>query len=86
VEMKAVTVGRKEDKVVLMIGGAEVFFDYKAALRLAASLDFHGKAVKRWVGDVGTEFNVFADLTDANADELEAQKRRDPTAALRVVE
>ena len=69
--------------VVLQIGGKELKMDHNTALRMAAMLSHSGKQAKREAGDQGTSIYAFGTLTDANADELKIQKRRDGTVAFR---
>lgn len=66
--------------VVLTIGPKNVRMDYSVALKMSAFLRHAGRYAKRAAGDEGRRFTVFADLTDANLDELEAQRSRDGTA------
>lgn len=66
--------------VVLTIGNKAVRMDYETALKLSAFLRHSGRLAKRAAGDQSRKFTVVADLTDANADELEAQRSRDGTA------
>lgn len=66
--------------VVMTIGTKAVRMEYGVALKLSAFLRNAGRQAKRKAGDESQRFTVFADLTDANLDELEAQKSRDGTA------
>lgn len=66
--------------VLMTIGPKVVTMDYATALKLSAFLRNGGRLAKRNAGDQGRHFTVFADLTDANMDELEAQQSRDGTA------
>lgn len=72
---------RAEGTVVVMsIGTKEVQMEYEVALKLSAFLRHAGRAAKRAAGDHSKHFTVYADLTDANMDELQAQMSRDGTA------
>jgi hypothetical protein len=66
--------------VVMTIGTKNCRMDYDTALKLSAFLRHGGRTAKRIAGDQSRKFTVFADLTDANADELEVQLSRDRTA------
>lgn len=66
--------------VVLSINGAGWQMDYDTALKTAIFLYYAGKLAKRAAGDESRKLIGIADLTDANADELEAQFNRDRTA------
>jgi hypothetical protein len=66
--------------VVLTIGKAEHRMEYDLALKLAAFLYHGGKMAKRAAGDYGTDVIGLAYLTDANLDEMKAQRSRDGTA------
>jgi hypothetical protein len=61
--------------VVLTIGSRSVSLDYDTANRLAVLLRGHGREAKRNAGDLSLKVIGFANLTDANLDELKAQKR-----------
>lgn len=66
--------------VVMTIGPKAVRMEYDVALKLSAFLRNGGRLAKRNAGDQSRTFTVFADLTDANLDELEAQRSRDGSA------
>jgi hypothetical protein len=66
--------------VVMTIGTKCVRMEYAVALKLSAFLRYSGKLAKRAAGDESRMFTVVADLTDANLDELQAQRSRDGTA------
>jgi hypothetical protein len=66
--------------VVLTLGNHSVSLDYDTANRLAVLLRGHGKIAKHRAGDVSVKVIGFANLTDANMDELRAQRSRDSTA------
>jgi hypothetical protein len=68
-----------EHVVVLNIGGKELQMDAHTALRMAAMLSHSGRQAKIYMGDGGFSIYGFGTLTDANADALEVQKRRDGT-------
>jgi hypothetical protein len=58
--------------VVMTIGERNVRMDYETALKLSAFLRHGGRLAKRAAGDESRRFTVYADLTDANADEMKA--------------
>jgi hypothetical protein len=66
--------------VHMTIGEKAVRMDYQTALKLSAFLRHAGRLAKRNAGDQARNFTVYADLTDANADELLAQLSRDRTS------
>lgn len=66
--------------VVMTIGKKNCRMDYDTALKLSAFLRNGGRQAKRNAGDGAMKFTVYADLTDANLDELDAQRSRDGTA------
>lgn len=66
--------------VLLTIGSRAVSLDYDTANRLAVLLRGNGRIAKRNAGDHSLKIVGFADLTDANLEELKAQKSRDSTA------
>jgi len=66
--------------VVMTVGDKACRMDYSTALNLAVFLYHSGKMAKRAAGDDSRRLIGVADLTDANADELEAQFNRDRTA------
>jgi hypothetical protein len=66
--------------VVMTLGTKEVRVDYATAIKLAAFLGHSGRQAKRKAGDGGRSWIGCATLTDANLDELEAQRSRDGTA------
>lgn len=66
--------------VVMTVGAKNCRMDYDTALKLSAFLRHSGRIAKRNAGDHSKKFTVFADLTDANLDELEAQRSMDGTA------
>ena len=70
-----------EHTVVLNIGGKELQMDAHTALRMAAMLSHSGRQAKLYMGDSGFNLYGFGTLTDAKADELKIQKRRDGTGA-----
>lgn len=83
--LKATPYGTRVEgtEVVMTIGPKAVRMDYVTALRLSAFLRHSGRAAKRAAGNHGQLWTTHADLTDANADELEAQATRDGTAIYR---
>ncbi len=58
--------------VVMTIGNKNVRMDYEVALKLSAFLRHGGRIAKKAAGDESRKFTVYADLTDANAEELKA--------------
>jgi hypothetical protein len=66
--------------VVFTIGNSGIEMDYDTALKTAIFLYHAGKMAKKAAGDQSRRLIGIADLTDANADELEAQFNRDRTA------
>jgi hypothetical protein len=69
-----------EHVVALVIGGKELKMDAHTALRMAAMLSHSGKQAKIYMGDSGTSMYGFGTLTDATAEALKVQKRKDSTA------
>lgn len=63
--------------VEMTIGKGLVTMDYKMAIELGSFLRYSGKLAKKLSGDVSKHFTVVADLTDANADELNANISKD---------
>lgn len=59
--------------VVMTIGTKNVKMTYDVALKLSAFLRHGGTIAKRSAGDESRKWTVFADLTDANAEELRAR-------------
>lgn len=68
--------------VLLTIGPKLVRMDYDTANKMAVFLRHAGRIAKKRAGDHSVKVVGFADLTDAYADELEAQRSRDGTAVL----
>ena len=66
--------------VVMTIGTKAVRMEYSVALKLSAFLRNGGRLAKKRAGDESRTWTVCADLTDANLDEMEAQRSRDGTA------
>jgi hypothetical protein len=66
--------------VVMTLGDKACRMDYSTALKLAVFLYHSGKVAKKAAGDESKRIIGVADLTDANADELEVQFNRDRTA------
>lgn len=66
--------------VVLTLGDRSVSLDYDTANRLAVLLRGNGKIAKQNAGDLSVKVIGFANLTDANLDELRIQKSRDTMA------
>lgn len=58
--------------VVMTIGNVTATMTYEVALKLSAFLRNGGRLAKRAAGDESRRFTVYADLTDANAEELQA--------------
>ena len=65
--------------VVMTIGVKCVRMDYPTAIKLSAFLRHGGRMAKRNAGDESRRFTVFADLTDANAEELRARMNKQRT-------
>jgi hypothetical protein len=62
--------------VVMTIGEKAVTMTYEVALKLSAFLRHGGRMAKRAAGDESRRFTVFADLTDANAEELRSRMNK----------
>lgn len=70
------------DTVVrLVINGTPLDMSYDTAFKLAVSLRGYSKIAKQNAGDISIKAAGFANLTDAVAEELKIQRRRDGTAA-----
>lgn len=67
-------------KVIFTLGGRSIEMDYDDSLRIGAMLFKGGKIAKLNAGDTSRRLIGFADLTDANSDEIEVQFSRDRTA------
>jgi hypothetical protein len=65
------------EKVVMTIGRAVATMDYETAIKLAAYLRYCGRLAKKAAGDLSLKATIIADLTDANADELQAAISKD---------
>ncbi len=63
--------------VVMTIGPKAMRMDYDVALKLSAFLRHGGTLAKRAAGDESRKWTVFADLTDANAEEVGARMSKD---------
>lgn len=66
--------------VEVTVGDRAFTLDYDSAFRFAVLIFGNAKIAKRNVGDGSPAVYGFANLTDANMDELKAQRSRDPTA------
>lgn len=66
--------------VVMQLGPKEVRLSYETALKLSAFLRHSGRQAKRNAGNAAPIVTVYANLTDANLDELKAERSRDGTA------
>ena len=66
-------------EVVLQVGIRTLTMEYDAALKMAAMLFQAGKDAKRQAGDSAPMIFGLGTLSDANADEMKAQKQRDGT-------
>ena len=66
--------------VEVTVGDRAFTLDYDTAFRFAVLIFGHAKKAKRNVGNYSPAVYGFADLTDANMDELKAQRSRDSTA------
>jgi hypothetical protein len=69
--------------VVMTLGTREVRMDYDTAIKLAAFLGHSGRQAKRRAGDNSRSWIGCATLTDANLDELQAERSRDGTAVFK---
>lgn len=58
--------------VIMTIGKANCEMTYEMALKLSAFLRYGGRLAKRAAGDESRKWTCVADLTDANAAELDA--------------
>jgi hypothetical protein len=67
-------------QVRMTLGPKVCMLDYATAIQLATMLNWCGRKAKSIAGDGSMHFLGIARLTDANADELEAQFNRDRTA------
>lgn len=67
-------------QVVMELGRQACTLDYDTAINLAVMLNWAGRKAKTIAGDGSMRFIGIADLTDAVADELEAQRSRDGSA------
>lgn len=63
--------------VVMTIGTGCVEMEYDVALKLSAFLRHAGRKAKKAAGDESKKWTVYADLTDANAEELGAALSKD---------
>lgn len=66
--------------VEIEIGGRACTLDYDTAFRFAVLIWGNAKSAKRNVGDNSRQVYGFANLTDANTDELKAQRSRNSGA------
>jgi hypothetical protein len=66
--------------VVLFAGNGELRMEYNVALNLAAFLYDAAKQAKSAAGDHSVRVIGLARLTDANLDEIKAERSRDGTA------
>ena len=80
--LKRTTFGADVDgvQVKVKLGNRECVMDYQTAITLAHMLHWAGKKAKSNARDGSMRMLGIARLTDANADELEAQFNRDRTA------
>ena len=69
-----------DEVVVLTVGDKSLKMSYATALRMAAMLFHSGKQAKASAGDNGRMMIGLGTLTDATADALKIQRRRDGTA------
>jgi hypothetical protein len=76
-------IGREGQDVFLQVGSNRLTFDYQTALRVGAVIVHEAKQAKREAGDMSIHAIGLGTLTDANLDELKAQKRKDGTALYR---
>lgn len=63
--------------VVLTVGKATITMNYETAFKLSAFLRNGATHAKRAAGDHSRRFTVYADLTDANAEDLKAVLSKD---------
>ncbi len=63
--------------VIMTIGTNVTTMDYDVALKLSAFLRHGATIAKRAAGDESRKWTIFADLTDANAEEIEARMSKD---------
>ena len=66
--------------VVMTVGTKCCRMDYNTALKLGMFLRNGARTAKRNAGDSSQAWQVFADLTDKNLDDLNAERSRDGTA------
>lgn len=78
--MYGVRLASNDVDVELVIGDKSVRMDYDTANKMAVMLRGMARKAKRNAGDHSLKIVGFADLTDAVADELKAQRKRDGTA------
>lgn len=69
--------------VTLTLGNVPITMDYQTALAISQDLRIVARRVKRLAGDTSLSLSARGQLTDANDDEREAQRLRDPTASFR---
>jgi hypothetical protein len=74
------SVVHRENLVYLKVGDKELKMDGYTAMRMAAMLGHSGKQARAYTGDYSNVVFGIGTLTDATADALEIQKRKDPTA------
>ncbi len=67
-------------QVKITLGPRACLMDYETAINLAHMLNWCGRKAKAIAGDGSMQFLGIARLTDAEADEREAQFNRDRTA------
>jgi len=64
------------DKVVLTIGNAEIKMGYNNAFQLSQWIRLAARQAKTFAGDMSKTWNVAGNLTDAEQDIKDGQKRR----------
>ena len=69
-----------DTNVVMVIGDKQCTMTYEVAFELSAFLRHVATQAKMNAGDKSIRLTGIATLTDANADEMKAQLRRDATA------
>jgi len=67
-------------QVKMTLGNKACVMDYDTAIKIAVMLNWCGRKAKSNAGDGSMQFLGIARLSDANADELQAQFNRDRTA------
>ena len=76
--LKKTTFGAKSEanKVVLTIGNANIKMDYNDAFQLSQWMRLAARQAKTFAGDMSKTWNVAGNLTDAEQNIKDEQKRR----------